>query len=90
MGLIVRKEVAGYIAMSRAWISKKKKQNPKKKIRGTMKFSRDTIYYGKRIGDATEVELKRFISYWDGRRMGKVTFYEPEKVRYINETINTL
>ena len=55
-----------------------------------MKFSKDTIYYGKRIGDATEVELKRFISYWDGRRMGKVTFYEPEKVRYINETINTL
>lgn len=53
-----------------------------------MIFSKDTIYEGKRLGDATEMELKRFISYWEGRGMGKVTFYEPEKVRYINKSIS--
>lgn len=55
-----------------------------------MKFSKDTIYYGKRIGDATEVEFERFKQYWVGRGEKDIFFYEPEKVRYINETINTL
>lgn len=51
-----------------------------------MIFSKDTIYDGKRLADATEMELKRFYSYWAGRGEESVVLYDPLKVRYINET----
>lgn len=50
-----------------------------------MIFSKDTIYDGKRLGDATEMELKRFNSYWTGRGEECVILYDPLRVGYINE-----